>query len=64
VSESRIITPSRRIAQGPGQRRKRVDDSKVRARQRRRLFQYFLENGFADDDELAFFLDEYLGLVY
>jgi hypothetical protein len=64
VSESPIITPSRRIAQGPGQRRQRVDDSQAKARQRRRLFQYFLENGFQDDDELAFFLDEFLGLTY
>lgn len=64
MSESRIITPSRRVAQGPGQRRQCVDDSKIKQRQRRRLFQYFLENGFQDDDELAFFLDEFLGLTY
>src|SRR5262245_1750471 len=42
--------------------RHRIVDSKAKQRTRRRLLQYFLENGFVDDDELAFFLDEFLQL--
>ena len=58
-----LLLPRRRIID-PTERRRRVADSKARQHTRRRLFQYFLDNGFADDDELAFFLDEYLQLQY
>jgi Intein splicing domain/HNH endonuclease len=58
-----IVAPRRRVLD-PAERRRQAADSKARQRTRRRLFGYFLENGFADDDELAFFLDEFLGLQY
>jgi hypothetical protein len=63
VDAPEILLPRHRIID-PTARRRRVPDSKSRQRTRRRLFQYFLDNGFAADDELAFFLDEYLHLQY
>jgi hypothetical protein len=63
VSEPSIVVPRRRVLD-PAARRQRAQDSKARQRTRRRLFAYFVDNGFADDDELAFFLDEFLGLAY
>jgi hypothetical protein len=63
VSEPSIIVPRRRVLD-PAARRQRAEASKARQRTRRRLFNHFLDNGFADDDELAFFLDEFLGLNY
>jgi hypothetical protein len=63
VDAPQILVPRRRVID-PAERRRRAADSKAKQRTRRRLFQYFLENGFADDDELAFFLDEFLQLRY
>jgi Intein splicing domain/HNH endonuclease len=58
------IVAARRRVLDPAAGRRQAADSKARQRTRRRLFGYFLDNGFADDDELAFFLDEFLGLQY
>jgi hypothetical protein len=63
VDAPELLVPRRRV-NDPAERRRRAADSKAKQRTRRRLFQYFLDNGFADDDELAFFLDEFLQLQY
>jgi hypothetical protein len=63
VDAPQILVPRRRVID-PAERRRRAADSKAKQRTRRRLFQYFLDNGFADVDELAFFLDEFLQLRY
>jgi hypothetical protein len=60
VDAPQILVPRRRFID-PAERRRRAADTKAKQRTRR-LFAYFLEIGFAADDNLAFFLHECLQL--